>query len=498
MIERPTAIGKTIHGSVAGSVWPDGMQSFLGMPYAKPPVGDLRFEKPQPPRPWTGVYPAHAFGPVCPQIFEKTGISSQYPRDEDCLSVNVWTPGLDRAKRPVMVFIHGGAYIYRSSAEPLYDLGNLSRRGQIVGVSFNYRLGVLGYLDLSSVGGEGFLDSGNLAVFDQLAALTWVRDNIADFGGDPENVTVFGESAGGGSISTLLSVHQTRGLFRRAVPQSGAIKLTRSKGEALDCAGRFMEIAHVKDVKGLKSLSLADLLDAEEKLIRSSGLASDRLFGPVRDGRLIPVDPLGAIAEGSAKGIDLLTGTTKEEARYWITAYPELLEIPAPKLLSLMPETNAWTQEKKDEMIEHYAEKPIKYPGDAALAIATALFFRRPQVLLAEAQLGNGHVWMYLFTWPSPVKGGIYGAKHALELHFVLDTPDPEVGPNPPAELTEAMQGAWISFARTGNPGRDWPQYEKTCNRIRATMIFDVKSRVIDDPGGAEREFWEKWERIDP
>ena len=215
-----------------------------------------------------------------PRFLTRSSRLRLYFQDEDCLRLNVWTPAVDTAKRPVMVFIHGGGYLWGSNADPLYDCGNLARRGNVVTVNFNYRMGALGYLDLSAVGGDAYLDSGNLAVLDQVAALKWVRDNIANFGGDPANVTVFGESAGAGSVSTLLTVKEARGLFRRAIPQSGAIRITRSKEHALRVTQRFMELAGVSDVKGLKALSQADFLKAQEKLIKEAGLACDRLFGP--------------------------------------------------------------------------------------------------------------------------------------------------------------------------------------------------------------------------
>jgi para-nitrobenzyl esterase len=486
-------VASTTAGRVAGRVEADGLKSFLGIPYAKPMVGDLRFAKPQPPQPWPGVYPALAFGPVFPQIFDKTEPSSLYFQDEDCLRLNVWTPALDGAKRPVMVFIHGGGYLWGSDADPLYDGGNLARRGDVVVVNFNYRMGALGYLDLSAVGGDEFLDSGNLGVLDQVAALEWVQDNIANFGGDPANVTVFGESAGGGSVSTLLTVKEARGLFRRAIPQSGAIRITRSKEHALRVTRRFMELAGVSDVKGLKALSQADFLKAQEELIEEAGLACDRLFGPVRDGRVVPEDPLKAIAGGCARGVDLLTGTTEDETRFWIKYEGLLPYIPASITLSYTPDTKDWDTHVRDAIIDRYKKKmPSAKSGDVGLAIATDFFFRMPQIHLAEAQADFGNTWMYLFTWDSPVENGLYGARHALELRFVFDNPDADVGPHPPHTLIDAMQDSWIGFAKTGNPNHAglplWPKYDRG---RRATMIFNEECKVVDDPGKDDRLFWE-------
>lgn len=504
--EMPTrasdlAQGRIVHqvvvsttvGRVAGRVETDGLKSFLGIPYAGPMVGDLRFAKPQRPQPWPGVYPALTFGPVFPQIFDKTEPSSLYFQDEDCLRLNVWTPGLDDVRRPVMVYIHGGGYLWGSNADPLYDCGNLARRGQLVAVSINYRMGALGYLDLSAVGGEAYADSGNLGVLDQVAALEWVRDNIASFGGDPANVTVFGESAGAGSIAALLTVKKAKGLFRRAIAQSGAIRITRSKTHALEVTRRFLDFAGVSDVEGLKALAQAQVLEAQEKVIEDAGIAADRLFGPVRDGRIVPENPLEAIAHGSAKGVDLLTGTTEDEARFWIKYQPLLPYIPASVLLGFTPDTRAWAPDLRDRIIGHYeAKMPEAYGGDMGLAIATDFFFRLPQIHLAEAQAPSGSTWMYLFTWDSPVEDGLYGSRHALEVRFVMNNLDAEVGRDPPLDLVAAMQDAWIAFARTGNPNHPgipfWPKYDA---ERRATMLFGTKREVVDDPDQQTRLFWE-------
>lgn len=486
-------VASTTYGRVAGRVEADGLKTFLGIPYAKPMVGDLRFAKPPPPQPWDGVYPALAFSPVFPQIFDKTEPSSLYFQDEDCLRLNVWTPAVDDGRRPVMVYIHGGGYLWGSNADPLYDCGNLARRGDVVAVNINYRMGALGYLDLSAVGGEAYNDSGNLGVLDQVAALQWVRDNIANFGGDPSNVTVFGESAGAGSIATLLAVKEAKGLFHRAIPQSGAIRITRSKEHALGVTRRFMEFAGASDVNALKALSQADILKAEEKLIKQAGLAADRLFGPVRDGRIVPEHPLKAIADGCARDVDLLTGTTEDEARFWIKYESLLPYIPASIMLSYTPDTQEWDTGLRDMIIDHYkAKMPEAHSGDVGLAIATDFFFRLPQIHLAEAQAPFGRTWMYLFTWDSPAENGLFGARHALDVRFVMNNLDGEVGTHPPLGLVAAMQDAWIAFAKTGNPNHSglppWPQYD---SERRATMIFDEECKVADDPGKEERLFWE-------
>ena len=486
-------VAATTTGRVAGRVEADGLKIFLGIPFAKPPVGELRFEKPQPPQPWQGIYPALAFGPVFPQTFDKTEPSSLYFQDEDCLRLNIWTPAVDNAKRPVMVFIHGGGYIWGSSLDPLYDGGNLARRGNVVVFSLNYRMGALGYLDLSAVGGEEYADSGNLAVLDQVAALRWLSDNIETLGGDPANVTIFGESAGAGSVATLLTVKEARGLFHRAIAQSGAFRITRSKEHASGVTQRFMELAGVSDVKGLKALAQADILKAQEKLIKEAGIACDRLFGPVRDGRVVPEDPLKAVAGGCARDVDLLTGTTEDEMRFWIKYESMLPYIPASIMLSFTPDTKVWDKEMRDKIITHYKRQmPEAKSGDIGLAIGTGFFFRMPQIRLAEAQANHANTWMYLFTWDSPIENGLFGSRHALELRFVFNNLDSEVGTNPPVKLVEVMQDAWVAFAKTGNPNHKdlpaWPKYDK---ERRATMTFNEQCTMVEDPGREDRLFWE-------
>jgi para-nitrobenzyl esterase len=486
-------IVETKSGQVAGRVEPDGILTFLGMPYAEPPVGELRFENPQPVKPWKGIYKAHTFGPVFPQSYDKTEPSSLYLQNEDCLTVNVWTKAADNKKRPVMVYIHGGGYIWGSGMDPLYDMGNLVRRGDIVGVNFNYRMGAMGFLDLSEIGGEQYADSGNLGILDQIAALKWVKENISAFGGDPDCVTIFGESAGAGSVSTLLSVSAAQGLFNRAVPQSGAIRITRSIEYAREVTRRFMKHTGVTDVKGLKAMSSKDFFAAQSKLLKDAELATDRLFGPVLNGRLVPVDPLKAIADGVSKDVDLLTGTTEDETRFWIKYQPLLPHIPASVLLSFTPDTKGWDPKEKDRIIEFYKNKmPQAKSGDVGLAIGTDFFFRMPQIHVAEAQARYGKTWMYLFTWDSPIEDGVYGSRHALELRFVMDNKDAEVGSNPPASLTDNMMDSWIAFAKTGNPNHkgipEWPRYD---TYKRATMIFNEKCTVVDDPGKEFRLFWE-------
>jgi para-nitrobenzyl esterase len=246
-------------------------------------------------------------------------------------------------------------------------------------------------------------------------------------------------------------------------------------------------------VKGLKALSQADILKAQEKLIKEAGIACDRLFGPVRDGRVVPEDPLKAVAGGCARDVDLLTGTTEDEMRFWIKYESMLPYIPASIMLSFTPDTKVWDKEMRDKIITHYKRQmPEAKSGDIGLAIGTGFFFRMPQIHLAEAQANHGNTWMYLFTWDSPIENGLFGSRHALELRFVFNNLDREVGTNPPVKLVEVMQDAWVAFAKTGNPNHKdlpaWPKYDK---ERRVTMTINEQCKLVEDPGREDRLFWE-------
>ena len=263
MITRQ-AIVATKSGKIEGS-FENGLYVFKGIPYAAPPVGDLRWMPPQPAKPWSGVRPAKKFGPIAPQNMMAGGPIMQVPQpqDEDCLFLNIWTPGLDNASRPVMVWIHGGAFTIGSGSDPMYDSDRLPKRGNIVLVTINYRLGMLGFLRLKEVTGGKIPATGNEGLLDQVAALKWVKENIAAFGGDPDNVTVFGESAGGMSIGCLMAMPSARGLFHKGILESGVGSTAGPLEDANNTGELFLKTAGIKadDVKALRALTPAQLLD---------------------------------------------------------------------------------------------------------------------------------------------------------------------------------------------------------------------------------------------
>jgi para-nitrobenzyl esterase len=489
---------QTSQGPVEG-VRAGSLLTFLGIPYARPPVAALRFRPPEPPDPWVVPLQADRFGAACPQPFDPYETASVSPQSEDCLSLNVWTPGTDGARRPVMVFIHGGGWCWGGSVDPWYNGAALADRGQVVVVSVNYRLGVLGFLYLAEVGGPDFAASGNLGLLDQVAALEWVRDNILRFGGDPEQVTVFGESAGSMSVSALLALPAASGLFRRAITESGVSNTLRSVHYAASVTAGFMAYAGVDDLDGLRGLTMEEMVQAEEGYLNQQ-LISDLFFAPVIDGETLPEPPLHAVAGGAAAGVDLLTGTNLDETRYWALYSPLFLilgPLPYVFLVPYVGDAVQATGKPAGDIISTYKSLyPTQTPGQLSMTLATDIFFHVPHVRLADAQSAlQPRTWMYFFTWPSPMEGGKYGSMHALELPFVfgnLDVAKDFVGDDPPLELAGRIQNAWVAFARTGDPNHtglpQWPAYEA---QDRAVMVLDESPAVQEDPFAPERGIWD-------
>jgi para-nitrobenzyl esterase len=487
----------TAQGSLAGTSEGAGVVAFRGIPYAKPPVGALRFKPPRPAIPWSGIRDATRFGPVEPQPPDDYETASQCPQSEDCLTLNVWTPSVETGGRPVMVWIHGGGWMYGSSRDEWYDGAALAKRGDVVVVSINYRLGVFGFLYLGKVAGEQYAQSGNLGLLDQVAALNWVKQNIAAFGGDPGNVTIFGESAGSMSVSTLMTVPAAKGLFHRVIAESGALNTVRTTRYADKVTRRFMDELGATGIEDLTSYTTDQLLKAECALT-SLNVETDTLFGPVVDGSVLTEPPLRAIEKGAARDIELMTGTNLDEIRYWSLYIPGLVALPIKVVLPLAPTLQAAMGDRVDSIVGSYRSRRIGVrEGSISMAIATDVMFRIPQIRFAEAQSKqNPRTWMYLFKWPSESNYELRSC-HAIEIPFVfgnLHAPlvDEILSPSPPVKLSEMMQDTWIAFAKTGNPANGsiprWPAYD---GKTRATMVLDVRPAVENDPYRADRLVWE-------
>lgn len=480
----------TAYGPVAGVVNRDGLLVFLGIPYATA----QRFQPPAEPQRHENVFQASKFGATSCQARDIFEASSGFPQSEDCLNLNIWTPGADSGKRPVMVFIHGGGFISGSSADPYYDGADLAKHGNLVFVSINYRLGALGYLYLENTPGGKFCN-GNCGLLDQIAALKWVKQNIANFGGDPANVTLMGESAGAISATTLMSLPDTRGLFKRVIAQSGTLHLCRSLENARNVTRRFMEIAGVNDINGLKAMPVEQVIKCQEELIKKAGISADRLFSPVIDGDIIAVDPEQALKTGAAEGIALLHGTTRDEIKWWILYQPAFALMTPEIMFDELPETRAMFGSDPAKAVEAYRQILQGKAGwDVTHAMLTDRMFWIPHIRLEEAQAPHAATWMYRFSWPSPFAFGVLGSYHSLDILFVFHNLD-KVGPASyiPEKLGDAVQEAWIAFATTGNPNHKglayWPVYE---TGQRPTMIFVLEPYVQDDPDRTRRELYEE------
>ncbi len=455
-----------------------GALLFAGMPYAAPPVGDRRFAPPVPPEPWDDLRPASRFGPASPQLAgEPGGLTSIAPKvqSEDCLSLNVCTPGCDDGGRAVFVWIHGGAFRAGTGAIPWYDGASFATEHDIVTVTINYRLGALGFLHLDGT------SSGVNGLLDQLAALRWVQDNIAAFGGDPARVTVAGESAGAMSVSTLLAMRGSAGLFRSAVAQSGAAKHVIDREFAAEVTDVFRDelgsdpmSAPVEEI--LTAQARTESIYERDPRLDGSGM----VFRPVIDGVELSGQPLEAIANGSAGDVALLIGTNLDECSLWGQGPSEEARL-VDKVRDMLP--------VPELAIELYRERlgADASPGEVFIAANTDRTFRWPATELAEAHSGPTH--RYLFAWKSRVPG--LGSTHALEIPFVFNTIDRPgtdlfLGPGPaPVELATRLHGAWAGFINDQDPG--WPLY---VTPQRTTMRFDTDSAVEDDPLAAERRLW--------
>ncbi|MEN2738950.1 carboxylesterase/lipase family protein [Microbacterium sp. X-17] len=473
----------------------DGVLLFAGIPYAEPPVGDLRFQPPRPHPGWDGVRDATRFGPASAQSPQRLGAPlPEFPDwSEDCLTLNVFTPGVDGALRPVIVWIHGGAFTVGSGAMSWYDGSSFARRHDLVVVTVNYRLGALGFLSLDEVDGAQ-PGAGNNGLLDQIAALRWVRDTIAAFGGDPGRVTVAGGSAGAISIDALLGMPEAQGLFHGAILESGAGQPFHTPHVAAQVTALFLEAAGVSGVAELKSLPVEDVLRAQgavaAQLRTTPGAVRAEDGRPVTSAFSPVVDP-AAGPRTTAPGIPILLGTNLDENGLWSVMAPELAEEQLQRRVSRM-------HRDPDRLLEVYREElPDAAPGDILSRILTDMIFRIPAIRFAEARAASDpDVWMYLFTWPSGAQDGRLGACHLLELPFVFNQLTAAgvtefAGPHPPQPLADRMHDAWAAFARTGDPATpelpEWGRYDASA---RTTMEFGADSRPVGDPGAAARRLW--------
>lgn len=508
---KDLAVATTESGKVAGYV-ARGIFAFKGIPYAAPPVGPMRFMPPRKPAPWSGIRSSRQFGPICPQDQGLGGFHDEESfifrwnnavQSEDCLRINVWTPGIrDNARRPVMVWLHGGGFEAGSGHDlPAFDGENLARRGDVVVVTLNHRLNLLGYLDLSAYGSQ-YADSGNVGMLDIVAALEWVRDNIAEFGGDPGQVMIFGQSGGGAKVTTLLAMPSARGLFHRAAVHSGSFPLTNSPEKSRRFAAMLLAELGLSgnDVGRLAELPFATLQRAGDSVMKRvngdfelanfKSLASRLLYAPVADGRIVPEVPFGTAAPAVSKDVPLLVGTTLNEV---VTAmdHPEYLLMTRDEALAKV--ANFYPGRAAQIMAVFERATPTASPFALWSRIATAQI-RAPAIRQAslKSALGAAPAYLYWFTWQTPVFDGRPGAFHCAEIPFVFANSDKcdywTGGGRRAKALSDKMADAWIQFARTGSPDHPGiPRWTPFTTAACPTMIFDDDVRLALAPDGAEQ-----------
>jgi len=486
-------IVKTTAGNVRGRTVREGVHAFLGIPYGGPTSGKNRFRPPTPVKPWSGVLDEFAFGPSAPQLVAGTpellrvfGGIPEPSMSEDCLVLNVWTPSTDHSALPVMVYLHGGGHVTGSATWPVYDGAAMAERNKVV-VSINHRLGILGYLELGHLLGKDYATSGVNGMLDIVLALQWVHDNIAAFGGDPGNVTIFGQSGGGSKVATLFAMPSARSLFHKAIVMSGWYSLECKQPEqAKLVTERAFGLLGVvpEDAAKVLTMPVERLVDASTTM---GGIDSG--LNPVVDGTFITAQPIAAVRSGVIAAKPLIVGTTRDEYSMFL---PFMMQATRQDAITCLRSVFGDTV---NAIIENYkAARPNTKLDDILVSVATDGFVRIPAIRLAEAQLAaGGEVFMYRFDWESPLDPSLRAA-HGLDLPFVFDTPDSAYATGQADTrfaFAKEMCDAWVSFAQDGKPklptGIAWPQYTLT---DRATILFNMPSTLAYDPAGTERKAW--------
>lgn len=461
-----------------------GVAVYRGIPFAKPPTGERRWKRPEPVDPDSGVYEAYYNGKSPIQTRWETEVASYYPQGEDCLYLNIWTSrNCTEKNRPVMVFFHGGSYGWGGTADPLYDGANfVAAKPDIVMVTVGYRTGLMGFVDLSYLdGGEDYPDAPNLGLLDQIEALRWIQRNIAAFCGDPECVTVFGESAGGGSVSLLPIIDEAKGLFRRVIAESGSVALTFSKKECKPFTERLIRESGIRTMDKLMALSEDQLMHLNEKLNLYNNF-------PQRDGNLIPVDPYAPYHNGYVADVDMLIGTNSDETNYWVGEIggivPFRFSIPVKfenDLKVLNKTDRARVKRFMDGLKGHKIWRMSEFYDE--------MMFRLPAIVQAQEMARNGRrAYMYYWTVPSSIR--YRGACHAVELAYVFGNLDETIftGSRGDENISSMVMTMWANFARTGDPSTgdmEWPLYTPD---TRETMVISDNSEVHCDVLSRQRK----------
>ncbi len=485
-----TAAGPTVNttaGKIHGLLQ-DRVNAFKGIPYGASTAGERRFQPPAKPEPWAGVKETVEWAPEAPQgpHTEIPEVAATIPKQgisEDCLHLNVWSNSLS-GKKPVMVWLHGGGFTSGSGSYTMYDGANMARKHDVVTVTVNHRLNSFGYLYLADVGGEKFARASNVGMLDIVAALEWVRDNIANFGGDPRNVTIFGQSGGAGKVSTLLAMPSAKGLFHRAIVQSGANLRGVTRADATKSAEMLMAKLGVKTADELQRVPMEQLVQAT---LSTPGLR----LAPVLDDHTLPAGPFDPGAPALSAEIPLLIGSTEFEVNFF--PFTKFDPIDDAGLHAAVKQATRASDADVDKLIAVYRKGRPKYSNVELSQVIASDNFRAGVITEAERKAAQkAPVYMYYFTWRSPVRDGKLKAFHTLEIPFVLENVDEAKSMTGTGEdryaLQARMSGAWAAFARSGNPNhKGIPNWPKFTAGQRATMVFDNECAVANDPRGEER-----------
>lgn len=503
-LDRPVV--STSFGKLRGA-FAEGAYSFKGVPYGSSTAGSLRFRRPEPPKSWTGVRDALQLGPPAPQDLARlpsAGSSGMPIPDligpghisEDCLALNIWTPSLHGSNRPVMVWLHGGAYSIGSAGAPMYDGANLAAKHDVVVVGINHRLNLFGFLYLGKIAGEKYADSGNAGMLDIVLALRWIRDDIAQFGGDRNNVTVFGQSGGGGKVGALMAMPDAAGLFHKAIVESGSELQVNTSDEADQAARKLL--AHIglenSRVDALAEMSMEQLLAGMHSMTSPDPM---NVFGPVVDGRSLPRHPFHPDAPAISAKVPMIIGTNLTETTNLLGhANPGLFSLREEELRPGLKTALGLTDDSKlDTLIEACRkDQPGAGPSDIYFALTTDQMIRNDAITQAERKVAQAAApaYMYLFSWRTPVWGGRLQSPHGIEIPFIFENlreTKGNIGTGTDLQpLADKISRAWVAFARTGNPSHPgltrWPTYDV---EQRATMIFDDECKVVNDPGKEQR-----------
>jgi para-nitrobenzyl esterase len=494
---RRVPLVEIAQGKLRGRIVDNGVQVFKGMRYAASAAGALRFMPPAPPPQWAGIQDAFEYGDQCPQA--RGSLAGTQAMSDDCLRINVWTPALDNAKRPVLLWFHGGGFEAGSGSSRLYDGTRMARRGDVVVATINHRLNVYGHCHLASMLGEEFAQSGNVGYLDLIAALRWVAENIARFGGVPGNVMIYGQSGGGRKVSLCYAGKDAQGLFHKGVVQSGAHLKIQSVERANGLTEALLkELGLAKaEARKLQSIDVEALSAAQRKVIAAAGAR----FSPVLDGRTFTAHPFLPEAPSWSSELPMMLGTTRTELTNQMGRVEGIFDM-----------TEAQAKERLQDFIDaadidaayrvFKASRPQANPSEVFFTIASARGYVRDQTLMAEQRVkagGRGKTYVYRLMWRQPVEGGRRVSQHSLDLPFMFD--NVAAGAHmtgPETEQTRAMvenmANSWIAFARSGDPNNSsvpkWAPYDLT---RRNTMLFDVPSQAVDDPQRAERVFMERY-----